>query len=55
MQAAFGTFDYTPEVGTPFGRLGINRFPAEGVHSPLIARLALFADDDGVAGVLVLD
>jgi len=55
MRAAFGTSDYTPEVGTAFGRLGVNRFVTEGIHSSLVARLGLFADEDGLAGVLVLD
>lgn len=54
LRAAVAITDYTPELGIPFGRLGINRLVPTGVHSPLTARLALFADDHGMAGVLSL-
>ncbi|MBI2440420.1 MAG: hypothetical protein HYV35_03515 [Lentisphaerae bacterium] len=55
LRAAFGTLDYTPKPGIPFGRLSHHTLLAEGVHSPLTARLALFADDDTLLGLLALD
>jgi hypothetical protein len=54
MKASVAVSDYTPATGIPFGRLGVNRLVPTGVHSPLTARLALFADDHGMSGVLSL-
>lgn len=55
IRAAFGAFDYTPAVGVPFGRMSYHTLLAQGVHSRLQGCLALFADDCGLAGILVLD
>ena len=54
MKASIAVSDYTPATGIPFGRLGVNRLAPTGVHSPLTARLALFADNHGMSGVLSL-
>lgn len=55
MNAAFGKFDYTPPPGRRLGRLGVNIFIAERVHSPLEARMALFDDGQRRAAIVALD
>ncbi|OGV60944.1 MAG: hypothetical protein A2498_07375 [Lentisphaerae bacterium RIFOXYC12_FULL_60_16] len=55
LRAAFGSVDYTPEAGIPFGRMSHHTLLAEGIHSRLTARLALFADDTNLVGLLALD
>ena len=53
MKASITVSDYTPATDIPFGRLSGRVMPT-GVHSPLTARLALFADKHGMCGVLSL-
>ena len=55
LKAAFGKFDYTPPPGTRLGRLGVNIFIAQGVHSPLEARVALFDDGKRRIALVALD
>jgi hypothetical protein len=55
IRASFGFLDYTPAPGSPFGRMSHHTLLAEGVHSPLTARLALFDDGEALVGLLALD
>jgi neutral ceramidase len=55
IRASFGLLDYTPPPGSPFGRMSHHTLLAEGVHSPLTARLALFDDGRTTVGLLALD
>lgn len=55
LRAAFGSFEYTPAIGAPLGRMSHHTLVAQDVHSPLEAHLCLFADDAGLVGLLALD
>lgn len=55
LHAAYGTLEYTPAVGLPFGRMSHHPVRAEAVHSPLTARLLLFGHGNDLVGLLVLD
>jgi hypothetical protein len=55
LRAAFGSLEYTPLPGSAFGRLSHHTLRADGVHSPLTARLVLVGDEQRLVGLLVLD
>ncbi|MCG3148215.1 MAG: hypothetical protein PCFJNLEI_01658 [Verrucomicrobiae bacterium] len=55
LRAAFGKLAYTPPPGTRLGRLGVNIFIAQGVHSSLEARVALFDDGQQRLALVALD